>query len=70
LERNKTENRLANKASKRDLNASEARMIKEEKRHRLESIDGEIKLENYIKIDNTTLAPDVVANMIKEKFAL
>ena len=69
LERNKTENRLKNKASKRDLAISEQRLLNEEK-YRLVSEDGEIPFENYLRIDNTSLAPDVVAQMIKEKFDL
>ena len=69
LERNKTENRLKNKASKRDLAASEQRLLNEDK-HRLISDEGEIPFANYLRIDNTNLAPDVVAKMIKEKFDL
>ena len=70
LERNKTENRLSNKASKRDLAASEHRLINEETKHRLVSLPGEIPFENYIRIDNTYLVPEVVAQMIKERFSL
>ena len=69
LERNKTENRLKNKASKRDLAASEQRLLNEDT-HRLVSDEGEIPFENYMRIDNTNLAPDVVAKMIKDKFDL
>ena len=70
LERNKTENRLKNKASKRDLAASERRLIGEDTNHRLVSLDGEIPFKNYLRIDNTDLSPDAVAQMIKKKFAL
>ena len=71
LARNKTENRLANKESKRDLEWSEREMLKTSKEHRLNSYDGEkLPFENYIKIDNTNLAPDKVAQMIKEYFSL
>ncbi|MCR5427645.1 MAG: GNAT family N-acetyltransferase [Lachnospiraceae bacterium] len=70
IERNKTENRLRNKASKRDIAVSEDRMIREETKYRLVSNDGEIPFEHYIKIDNTNLEPDVVARMIKEHFDL
>ena len=69
LERNKTENRLKNKASKRDLSISDQRLIREDTNHRLISLEGEIPFENYIRIDNTNLAPDMVAKMIKEKFS-
>ena len=70
IERNKTENRLKNKASKRDLVASQDRMVREESKYRIVSNEGEIPFDNYIKIDNTNLEPDVVAKMIKEKFNL
>lgn len=70
IERNKTENRLANKASKRDITVSEDRMIREETKYRLVSNEGEIPFKHYIKIDNTKLEPDVVAKMIKDRFNL
>lgn len=70
LERNKTENRLKNKASKRNLELSEERMIREETKFRLVSRDGEIPFENYIKIDNTHLEPDETAKKIKQRFNL
>ena len=70
LERNKTENRLSNKASKRDLAASEARLMNEEANHRLISLPGEIPFENYIRIDNTNLSPEETARIIKERFSL
>ena len=70
LERNKTENRLANKASKRDLSASEQRIVNEESKYRLESNPGEIPFSNYLRIDNTNLSPDAVARIIKDKYSL
>ena len=70
IERNKTENRLKNKASKRDIVLSQDRMIKEETKYRLVSLDGEINFKNYIKIDNTNLEPAEVAAMIKKHFNL
>lgn len=70
LERNATENRLANKASKRDIEASNARLLRDDANHRLESLPGEIPYENYMRIDNTNLAPGQVAAMIKERFEL
>ena len=68
--RNVTENRLLNKPSKRDIESSMARFYRDDERHRFESFEGEIPFENYMKIDNTCLAPDVVAKMIKERFDL
>jgi len=70
LQRNATENRLQNKASKRDIEASNRRLINDDTRYRLESFEGEIPFDNYIKIDNSNLSPDVVAKMIQEKFHL
>lgn len=70
LARNCTENRLKNKPSKRDIDESNRRLIRDDETYRLESYDGEIPFGNYIKIDNMNLEPDVVAKMIKDKFAL
>ncbi len=39
-------------------------------RHRLNSYEGEIKKENYIKINNTNLNAVEVAEFIKERFNL
>lgn len=70
LQRNVTENRLKNKASKRDLEDSNKRLLIDDKRYRCESFDNEIKFDNYIKIDNSYIAPDVVAKKIKDTFKL
>jgi hypothetical protein len=71
LVRNKSENRLLHKQSKRDLAWSEGEMRKTSEKYRLNSYDGEsLPFENYIKINNTTLAPDEVAKMIQTHFAI
>ena len=70
LQRNETANRLAHKASKRDIASSRARVLRDDERYRCESLPGELPFENYIKIDNSHLEPDVVATMIKERFQL
>ncbi len=70
LARNATENRLLHKASKRNLALSNQRLVSDDTRYRLESLEGEVPFENYIKIDNTDLAPDVVTRMIQERFGL
>ncbi len=67
LERNKTENRLINKASKRDIEASNGRLLNED-RHRLVSYEGEIPFKNYLRINNENLEPKDVAKIIKETF--
>ena len=68
LARNATENRLINKASKRDIEASNNRLLNEDKKHRFESYEGEIPFENYMKINNSNLEASAVAEMIKAKF--
>ena len=70
MQRNVTENRLKNKASKREIEESNARLVRDDEKYRLESYEGEIPFENYMKIDNSELAPEVVARMIKERFSL
>ena len=74
LLRNRTENRLKEKASKRDVELSEARMLSSESRHRCNSEPGEVcgKLgiapERYLRIDNTHLSPDEAAERIVRHF--
>ncbi len=71
LVRNKSENRLLHKESKRDLERSEAEMRSTSAQHRLNSYEGEsLPFENYLKIDNTNLCPEEVAKMIQAHFAL
>ena len=72
LRRNKTENRLEHKPSKRDLEWSERELLRSLERHSLNSEpgQGEKLFENYIRINNTNLEPSVVAEKIKEKFDL
>ena len=69
LERNKTENRLLHKTSKKDLLKSEERLLKAH-HHRLISNEGEIKYPNYMRIYNDHLTAEVVAKMIKNRFQL
>ncbi|MBR6687578.1 MAG: shikimate kinase [Clostridia bacterium] len=69
LYRNGTENRLKYKASKRDVEASNQRLLSEEN-YRTVSFDGEIPFKNYIRIDNTNISAAQAAKMIKEKFDL
>jgi sugar-specific transcriptional regulator TrmB len=70
LERNKTENRLINKPSKRDIEASDERLVNHTKNHRFISYENEIPFKNYIKIDNSNILAKDVAKMIKEQFNL
>ena len=71
LIRNKSENRLLHKESKRNLEWSEAEMRKTSAAYRLNSYDGEsLPFENYIKIDNTDLTPEETAKRIRTHFAI
>lgn len=70
MERNVTENRLQNKASKRDISSSNQRLINDDARYRMVSNEGEIPFDYYIKIDNSYISPDVVAEKIKILFNL
>lgn len=70
LERNKTPNRLEHKPKKRDIAWSENDLRSTMEKHRLNSLDGEIKFPNYIKINNTNLSAEEVAKIIKDKFDL
>ena len=70
LKRNKTEHRLEHKPTKRNLEWSEKELKKTTLEHRLNSKEGEIQEKNYIRIDNTNLGPDKVAQIIKEEFNL
>ena len=71
LIRNKSENRLLHKESKRNLEWSEAEMRATSEKYRLNSYEGEkLPFEHYLKIDNTNLTPDAVAKMIQSHFAI
>ncbi|XEC93509.1 AAA family ATPase [Paenibacillus tarimensis] len=70
LARNKSENRLLHKPSKQNLEQSENDLLRTMEKHRLNSYPGEIKDENYIKINNTKLTPEIVAQMIIDRFQL
>ena len=70
LERNITENRLNNKPSKKDTEISNQRLINDDNNHRCVSYEGEIKFDNYLRINNTNLDAAIVAEMIKNEFGL
>ncbi len=66
--RNQTENRLRHKATKRNLDVSNHLFKTLEEKHRLNSHTGEITKKNYVKINNTDLEPDQVADRIINHF--
>jgi hypothetical protein len=68
LERNHSENRLQNKASKRDLQASDARLLRDDQNHRCESLPGEIPFPNYLRLDNSNITAAEAAEKIKAYF--
>lgn len=70
LQRNETENRLRHKASKRDLEASRARLLRDDSNYRCVSLPGELPFENYIRIDNSNLSSEETAALIQERFGL
>ena len=68
LQRNSTENRLKNKASKRDVEASNQRLINDDLRYRCESLPGEIPFPNYLRLENADISAEEAAQKIKEHF--
>ena len=70
LERNKTPHRLESKPSKKDTEWSDQELIESMNKYRMNSKKDEIKFDNYIKINNTNLTPQDVADIIINKFNL
>lgn len=70
LRRNETPLRLAEKPSRRDVVRSKSVLLQLDERHRFNS-DGEFDgREDYLRIDNTDLSADDVANRIVGGFGL
>lgn len=70
MERNDTEHRKEVKPTKRDVEKSNYDLLSSNEKYRLVSYDGEVKYPHYIKIDNTSLEPEEVADMIIKEFNL
>lgn len=70
LARNRTEFRLQEKPSKRDIEQSESKMLQHVKEHTMNSASEFYYPENHLKIDNTKLSAKEVAQMITTKFSL
>ncbi|WP_409254211.1 shikimate kinase [Bacillus sp. SCS-153A] len=68
LKRNQTSNRLEHKPTKRNIEQSEEELLSTMETCRLNSNENEIKAENYLRIDNTGLTPDEVAEIIIDAF--
>ena len=70
LERNRQEDRLQAKPSKRDLDGSEKSLLYFESNYRMQSREGEFPDKPMLKIDNTHLSVVEVAQQIKGHFSL
>lgn len=70
IERNRHPHRLAHKPTKRNLDWSEKRLREAADKYRLNSVSGEIREENYLKIDNTDISAEMTAAIIKDNFDL
>ena len=70
LKRNETAYRMERKASKKDLEWSRANLLSDTEKHRLNTKEGETWFKNHLKIDNTNLEPDQVADKVIEAFGL
>ena len=70
LKRNVTPHRLKEKFTKNDIESSNKDLIDTANKYRLNSIDGEKICQNHIKINNTNLEPEEVANIVIDKFNL
>lgn len=70
LQRNATENRLKHKASKRNLEDSSARLLRDDRNWRCESYPGEVTHPNYLRIENADTPAEEAARIIKAHFNL
>ena len=70
LARNETPHRMERKASKRDVEWSRANLLQDAEKYRLNTEEGEYWFANHLKIDNTDLEPDEVADRVISAFRL
>ena len=70
LERNITPHRLASKFTKNDVERSQRDLLETMEKYRLNSNDGETICPNHIKINNTNLEPEEVAEQVITHFQL
>jgi shikimate kinase len=70
LERNRMPDRLAEKPTKRNIKQSEQNLLESIDLYRLNSQPGEIREANYLRINNTNLSAEQVAQKIKNTFDL
>ena len=70
LERNITPHRLEQKESKKDIERSQRDLLETMKKYRLNSNEGETICPNHLKIDNSHLSPEEVANIVTNHFGI
>lgn len=70
LVRNRQPDRIAEKPSKQDIAHSEKVLLYHEENYRFNSHEGEISYPNFLKINNSSLAPEMVVDKILENFPL
>ena len=70
LKRNATENRLKNKPSKRNIEASRERIVQDDLYCRCVSEPGEFPFRPYLRIENSDVPPEKAAEMIRDTFGL
>lgn len=70
LRRNRHPHRLAHKPSKRDIEASDKRIIKANQTYRANTLEGEFPDKSIFKIRNTNIPAEDAAGLIVEKFGI
>ena len=70
LQRNATENRLKHKASKRSIEDSNTRLIRDDRNWRCVSLPGEITHPNYLRLENAEIPAAEAARIIRDHFNL
>ena len=70
LERNETPHRMECKASKRNVEWSRIDILNTAQRYKLNTDEGETLFVHHLKIDNTDLSPEAVADRVIEAFHL
>ncbi len=70
LERNKTENRLVHKPSKRDIPFSEKLILYDEEKHQLNTREGDLPKKQIIKVDTTNRSAQASAQHIVDLIGL
>ncbi len=70
LERNVTPHRLESKYSKNDIEKSRNDLLSTMEKYRLNSNEGEKIAPNHIKINNTNLSPEEVADRVIQAYGL